>query len=429
VRKHEIPKVSIVIRTRNEEGWIWKCLLAISKQTITPHEIVLVDNASSDKTLEIAGKFPVSKVVKIDDYSPGRALNLGISETSGDYIALISAHCVPTSDRWLEILVAGLSEDERLGACYGRQVPLPFTHPADKADLLSVFRPESRIQERDGYLNNANSILRREVWESIKFDENVSNIEDRVWGDSLVGIGLRIGYLAEAAVFHHNGLHRTSSRFDQNPTVTVLEAKLAGESLLDLGLYDSLFENAMAPVLISNSEDSATLESEILELTELLSGSKWEKPVVISELQSPHDFVYPRERFHASHTTPIDTLLRNVARFIVDNRPPARFLALFIARMGLPSLVELQGLVSGIVRQNADFSFIAQREYRHIWYRDDENKFLQVDTGMSTKDERRETYSAKYGEGSIFSLVNCLSDNLFGGVPSVLVREGSREHR
>lgn len=430
MRTQQSHKVSVVIRTRNEADWIWKCLLAISRQTVKPYEIVLVDNASTDKTLEIASQFPISKVVRIDDYSPGRALNLGISATSGDFIALISAHCVPTSDRWLETLVSSLSADASLGACYGRQVPLPFTHPADKADLLSVFRPESRIQMQDGYLNNANSILRRKVWEAIKFDESLSNIEDRVWGDSLISMGLKIGYRADASVFHHNGLHRTSSRFDQTPTVRVLEAKLAEESSQDMGLYDSLFEKAIAPVLISNSEDKASLELEIVQLMELLHDSKWEKPVVISELQSPLYFVYPRDRFHSSLSTPMDSLLRNVASFIAGERPAAKYMALFIARMGLPSLGELQGLVSGIVRQNADFSFIAEREYRHIWYRDDENRFLQVDSGMSSKVERRETYSAIYGQGSIFSLENCLSDNLFGGVPAVLVRgDAILEHR
>lgn len=423
MRESKEKKVSVVIRTRNEAGWIWKCLLGISRQTLQPHEIVLVDNASSDKTLDVARQFPLSKILNIDEYSPGRALNLGISHTSGEFVALISAHCVPTTDRWLENLVKSLSEDESLGACYGRQVPLPFTHPADKADLLSVFRPESRIQERDGYLNNANSILRRSVWEAKKFDEMVSNIEDRVWGDALISMGFKIGYLAEAAVFHHNGLHRTSSRFDQTPTVRILESKLAEESRQELGLYESLFQGAFVPVLISNAENKGVLEREILKFSGLLSGSMWEKPLVISDLPSTLHFVVPRQQFKSSIDTPIDSLINSVAQFITNERPGARYLALFIARMGLPSCEELKGLVNGIVRQNADFSFIAQREYRHIWYLNDDHKFLQVDSGMSGKAGRRETYSALYGQGSIFSLAACLNNNLFGGVPAVLVRE------
>ena len=48
------PKVSIIIRTKNEERWISKCLKAIRKQKFQDYEIILVDNNSNDKTVEKA---------------------------------------------------------------------------------------------------------------------------------------------------------------------------------------------------------------------------------------------------------------------------------------------------------------------------------------------------------------------------------------
>ncbi len=47
-------------------------------------EVILVDNQSSDKTLEKVRSFEV-RVVSIDDYSPGKALNTGIRSSSGEY--------------------------------------------------------------------------------------------------------------------------------------------------------------------------------------------------------------------------------------------------------------------------------------------------------------------------------------------------------
>ena len=47
-------KVSIIVRTRNEERWISQCLSAIEKQSYKNHEVILVDNDSSDNTVEIA---------------------------------------------------------------------------------------------------------------------------------------------------------------------------------------------------------------------------------------------------------------------------------------------------------------------------------------------------------------------------------------
>ena len=45
-------KVSIIIRTKNEEQWIEMCLRKIYEQTYRNFEIIIVDNLSKDKTLE-----------------------------------------------------------------------------------------------------------------------------------------------------------------------------------------------------------------------------------------------------------------------------------------------------------------------------------------------------------------------------------------
>jgi glycosyltransferase involved in cell wall biosynthesis len=47
------PLVSIVIRTKNEEKWLPYCIEAIRTQTYTNFEIIIVDNESTDNTLDI----------------------------------------------------------------------------------------------------------------------------------------------------------------------------------------------------------------------------------------------------------------------------------------------------------------------------------------------------------------------------------------
>ena len=59
-------KVSIILRTKNEERWIKSCLDSISKQKYKNFEVIVVDNESDDKTLERVKKYKVvKKVVKI----------------------------------------------------------------------------------------------------------------------------------------------------------------------------------------------------------------------------------------------------------------------------------------------------------------------------------------------------------------------------
>ena len=83
-------KCSIIIRTKNEERWINSCLSAVYEQTYKNIEVIIVDNNSSDRTIDNAKEFPVDKIINITDYLPGKSLNLGINEASGDYIVCLS---------------------------------------------------------------------------------------------------------------------------------------------------------------------------------------------------------------------------------------------------------------------------------------------------------------------------------------------------
>jgi len=90
-----MPKISIIIRTKNEEDWISHCLEMIFKQDVQDFEVILVDNNSSDNTVQIAQRYPLAKIINIKNFLPGLALNMGIRESKGEYIVCLSAHCIP----------------------------------------------------------------------------------------------------------------------------------------------------------------------------------------------------------------------------------------------------------------------------------------------------------------------------------------------
>ena len=92
------PLVSVIVRTKNEKYWIGKCLHAIKNQKYKNIEIIVVDNLSTDKTIQIIKKnFPRVKIVKYKEkpFLPGKAINLGIKKSKGKFIAIISGHCIP----------------------------------------------------------------------------------------------------------------------------------------------------------------------------------------------------------------------------------------------------------------------------------------------------------------------------------------------
>ena len=221
MREARGPKVSIVIRCRNEEDWIGHCLTAVFSQEFLAPEVVIVDNGSTDQTLAIVSTFPIGDVVTVSEYSPGAALNRGVEATSGDGVVLLSAHCVPRDAQWLGYLV-GAFEDGIAGV-YGRQLPVAFSEAADFRDLTVTFGPEPRVQTSDCFFHNANSAILRATWECAPFDEGVPNIEDRLWAKHVLGQGFKIAYEPRAAVFHYHGIHHNQSRKRAESTLEVLK--------------------------------------------------------------------------------------------------------------------------------------------------------------------------------------------------------------
>jgi len=201
--------ISLIIRTYNEEKWIGECLEKVLEQTITDFEVILVDNQSEDKTVEKGKNIcPNLTLVQIDDYLPGKALNKGIRVSSGDFFVCLSAHCIPTDEHWLEHLRKNFEEYDDIAGVYGRQVPLESSDRVTKRDLFRTFGPEKQVQIQDTFFHNANSMVRRDVWEEFTFDEEVTNIEDQIWASEVLNEGYKIVYEPEAVVYHYHGINQ-----------------------------------------------------------------------------------------------------------------------------------------------------------------------------------------------------------------------------
>ena len=199
-------KVSIIIRTKNEERWISNCLDKIFNQNYKNFEVILADNCSTDKTVIKAKKYPI-KLIKIKNFLPGRAINDAIKISSGEIIVCLSAHCIPVDNHWLKRLVHPL-KDKKIAGVYGRQEPLPYSSDFDKRDLLLLFGLDKKIQSKDPFFHNANSAFLKKVWKKNQFDEKTTNIEDRIWGSQVINQGYKIIYEPKASVFHFHGVHQ-----------------------------------------------------------------------------------------------------------------------------------------------------------------------------------------------------------------------------
>ena len=197
------PKASIVIRTFNEEKHLGNLLQAISEQEYTDYEILIVDSGSTDRTLEIAKKFPVTVLpIESRDFTFGYSLNVGCDASKGDYLIFLSAHTLPVDTQWLANMVAPFKTDS-VGMVYGRQVGSIETKFSEKQDFEYLFGASSNNSAVPVYYaNNANSAVRKSLWKERHFDEYLFGLEDIEWAKYITDKGYSVHYESQAAVYH-----------------------------------------------------------------------------------------------------------------------------------------------------------------------------------------------------------------------------------
>lgn len=206
---------SIIIRTYNEERYLGELLAAINGQEAAStgtdgsafeieHEVLVVDSGSTDRTREIAESFG-ARILHItpEDFSFGRSLNVGCDAARGKVLVFISGHCVPCDAAWLRHLVTPIF-DGRVVAAYGKQRGGEETKLSEHQVFAKLFPEQSAIPQEGFFCNNANAAVQRAVWEGLRFDEELLGLEDMFLGRQLVEAGMRLGYVAEAAVYHYH---------------------------------------------------------------------------------------------------------------------------------------------------------------------------------------------------------------------------------
>lgn len=199
-----LPETSIIIRAFNEERWLPEVFSAIHKQRYKDFEIIVVDSGSVDRTREIAAANN-ARIVRIlpEDFTFGHSLNVGIQAASGSFIIILTAHAMPSNEFWLDRLIKPLREYDTAMVYGGQRGHNRFSKFSEKRDFERLFKPQVHLaHEDDPFTHNANSAIKRELWEKHPFNEGLPGLEDIEWSKYWVDKGMRVLYEPTATVTH-----------------------------------------------------------------------------------------------------------------------------------------------------------------------------------------------------------------------------------
>ena len=105
-----MPKFSIIVPAYNMEDYIKRTLDSIKKQTFKDYEVIVVDDGSTDKTVEIAKKEKV-KVIEHKHAGLSVVRNAAIKEATGEYLVMLDS-----DDWWDKDLLKKLNESSKNNA-------------------------------------------------------------------------------------------------------------------------------------------------------------------------------------------------------------------------------------------------------------------------------------------------------------------------
>jgi len=189
MQEDSMDNISIIIRNKNEGDYIGFALQSCLDFFIKP-EIIIIDNNSTDDSLEIVNWFSDRTsitVLPINSYTPGKAINLGVSRATNDIILVLSAHCQITAVN-LKLIENLLKENV---AVFGQQNPIYKGKKITKRYIWSHFGEKHVINmysdiENRYFLHNAFCFYDKKFLLQNPIPEQYAGKEDRYWVRNMV---------------------------------------------------------------------------------------------------------------------------------------------------------------------------------------------------------------------------------------------------
>lgn len=187
--------VSVIITSKNEDDVISNLLDSINKQTYKNIEVILVDNNSVDKTLEIAKQY---STVKIYTIGPERSAqrNFGAKKSTGKYLFFLDADMELTTE-----VIQNCVELVKKGILSGVVIPEQSV-AINFWGKVKAFERSFYSIKGDPVTDAARFFLRRVFFKIGGYDESITGPEDWDLPDRIREAGYKIGRSSKK-IYHH----------------------------------------------------------------------------------------------------------------------------------------------------------------------------------------------------------------------------------
>lgn len=202
----EKEKVSIIIPAYNVEKYLKKCVESLLSQTYENLEILIVDDGSKDKTLEVANELSLKderiKVLTKENGGVSSARNLGLDNATGKYIVFVDGDDF-ISNQYVEVMLKTLVENDLdIVSCDFVRVKEGQEYSFKKCGKVKCKEYEAEEYFKEMFSGNtlclalvALKIYRADLLKNFRFDTSLSQGEDISYNYVVLKKAKKVGFI------------------------------------------------------------------------------------------------------------------------------------------------------------------------------------------------------------------------------------------
>lgn len=210
--------LSVIIPTLNAGKELTKLIDMIDVQSVRPDEIIVVDSASEDETVDICRKNDSIRLIQIDrkDFDHGRTRDMALKESIGDIVIFLTQDAIPADSYLIQNLIKPILIDDTIALSTGRQLPKSDASYMERFVRDYNYPEKSRVRSKEDieelgiktfFCSDVCCAYNRKVYYELGgFDYPIKTNEDMFFAAKVINAGYRISYTANAMVYHSHNL-------------------------------------------------------------------------------------------------------------------------------------------------------------------------------------------------------------------------------
>ena len=206
--------VKVIIPTYNAGARFKKTLDMLKVQNgLTQKDILIVDSSSTDGTQELVKKYGYELIIiSKEEFGHGKTRKMAAEKAgNAEIVIFMTQDALPYDENTISNICAYFDIDEKVSAVYGRQVPYPdsdvfgtharlFNYP--EKSYIREFEDRKKYGIKTAFFSDTFGAYKKDILDIMGGFPDVNFGEDTVMAGKMLIAGYRIGYCAEAKVYH-----------------------------------------------------------------------------------------------------------------------------------------------------------------------------------------------------------------------------------